>query len=52
MARSITAGVRISRPVQWRDKMHAADEKQRYLEPMIEAVRRDPQTSEHLVIEG
>lgn len=35
---------------QWRDKMHAAVEKQRYLEPMMEAVRRDPVGHEHLMI--
>lgn len=35
---------------QWRDKMHAAAEKQRYLEPMIETVRRDPAGHEDLII--
>jgi DNA-directed RNA polymerase specialized sigma24 family protein len=35
---------------QWMDKMHAAPEKQRLLEPMIEAVRRDPERNEHLLI--
>jgi hypothetical protein len=35
---------------RWIDKMQDACEKQRFLEPKIEAVRRDPQANEYLVI--
>lgn len=35
---------------RWIDKMKDACEKQRFLEPKIEAVRRDPHANEHLVI--
>jgi hypothetical protein len=35
---------------QWVDRMNTAEQKQRFLEPMIEAVRRDPATNEHLLV--
>jgi DNA-directed RNA polymerase specialized sigma24 family protein len=35
---------------QWIDKMKDAAEKQRFLEPRIDAARRDPVENEHLVI--
>lgn len=34
----------------WIDRMKTPDEKQRFLEPLMEAVRRDPQANEHLLI--
>jgi DNA-directed RNA polymerase specialized sigma24 family protein len=34
----------------WTDRMNTAEQKQRFLEPIIEAVRRDPETNEHLLI--
>jgi DNA-directed RNA polymerase specialized sigma24 family protein len=34
----------------WKEKMEGAVEKQRFLEPLIDAVRRDPVANEHLVI--
>jgi len=34
----------------WRDRMHTADQKQRYLEPIMEAVRRDPVANEARLI--
>lgn len=35
---------------QWMDKMEGPAEKQRFLGPLIEAVRRDPEANEHLLI--
>jgi DNA-directed RNA polymerase specialized sigma24 family protein len=35
---------------QWVDRMNTAEQKQRLLEPMIEAARRDPAGNEHLLI--
>jgi DNA-directed RNA polymerase specialized sigma24 family protein len=35
---------------RWIDKMKGGAEKQSFLEPKIDAVRRDPQANEHLVI--
>ena len=35
---------------RWMDKMKGPDEKQRYLEPLIETVRRDPLTNEAKLI--
>jgi RNA polymerase sigma factor (sigma-70 family) len=35
---------------QWIDRMNTAEQKQRFLEPLIEAVRREPTATEHLVI--
>lgn len=34
----------------WIDRMNTAEEKQRFLEPIIETVRRDPQAAEHKLI--
>jgi DNA-directed RNA polymerase specialized sigma24 family protein len=35
---------------QWVDRMNTAEQKQRFLEPMIQAARRDPASNEHLLI--
>jgi hypothetical protein len=35
---------------QWTDQMNTPEEKQRFLEPSIEQVRRDPERNEHLLI--
>lgn len=46
-------GHRVSQLVEeWHvtDRMKTPEEKQRFLEPLIEAVRRDPEANEHLVI--
>jgi hypothetical protein len=42
----------IERLSHWRymDKMRGPEEKQRYIEPLIEAVRRDPVENEHLLV--
>jgi hypothetical protein len=34
----------------WKDKMECAAQKQRFLEPIIDAARREPSANEHLVI--
>ena len=34
----------------WLDKMHGPDDKQRFLEPLIAAVRRDPAANEHFLV--
>jgi DNA-directed RNA polymerase specialized sigma24 family protein len=34
----------------WIDRMNTAEQKQRFLEPIIETVRRDPDGNEHLLI--
>lgn len=34
----------------WIDRMKTADEKQRFLEPLIAAARRDPEANEHVLI--
>ena len=34
----------------WTDQMNTPEEKQRFLEPIIEQVRRDPERNEHLLI--
>lgn len=46
-------GTRVSELLErweWIDKMKLAEEKQRFLEPLIESVRRDPEDHEDLVI--
>jgi hypothetical protein len=50
---SLPHGAAVSRLLSdwdWKDKMEGVVEKQRFLESLIDAVRRDPAANEHLVI--